>query len=350
MPSLLELIELVYAGAETGETWGALFDSLAQVIPFDQSALHVFGGDGRTADLRMQNGMDSAAEHAYQQHYCYLNPYLPAMVNRTGSPVYVGEEILPFDTYRRSAFYQEFGVPNHIAHGVACHVSEGQEGSAVLSLNRRQSTGVFTRAEVAVIRMLEPHLRRAIRIRGRLAEWKTAMAIQDGLSPAYLVLDERLRVRDASACVETLLKNTGLVSRRHGSLSIAAEYRELVGSLVRGERHSATLREDGGRPLRIRATPLPASASPGGGRLTVLLFPSPGPVDWSRRLAADFGLTPAEIRLTRALLESPSLARAAAPLGISINTAKTQLASIFRRTGVRSQKELAQLAARLGAP
>jgi DNA-binding CsgD family transcriptional regulator len=49
-------------------------------------------------------------------------------------------------------------------------------------------------------------------------------------------------------------------------------------------------------------------------------------------------------------LESDSLARAAESLGISINTAKTQLTSIFRRTGVRSQKELAQLAARLGAP
>jgi DNA-binding CsgD family transcriptional regulator len=350
MPSILELIELVYAGAETGETWGALFDGLARAIPFDQSALHMLGGDGRTADLRMQTGLDSAAENAYQQHYCYLNPFVPAMVNRASSPVYVGEELLPFDTYRRSAFYQEFGARNHVAHGVACHVAEGQEGAAVLSLNRRHSTGVFTPDEVGVIRMLAPHLRRAIRIRGRLAEWKTAMAIRDSQAQAFLVLDERLRIRDASAGVESLLRNTGLVSMRHGTLSIAAAYRELVGSLVRGERHSATLREDDGRPLPVRATPLPASASPGGSRLTVLLFAPPCSGDWARRLAADFGLTPAEIRLTHSLLESDSLARAAESLGISINTAKTQLASIFRRTGVKSQKELAQLAARLGAP
>jgi DNA-binding CsgD family transcriptional regulator len=141
-----------------------------------------------------------------------------------------------------------------------------------------------------------------------------------------------------------------MMSLRKGSLSIAAEYRELVQSLVRGERHSAVLRDDSGRPQPIRAIPLPASASPGGGRLTVLVFASHGSDDWSCRFAAAFGLTPAEIRLTCALLESDSLAGAAESLGISISTAKTQLASIFRRTGVRRQKELAQLAARLGAP
>jgi DNA-binding CsgD family transcriptional regulator len=198
--------------------------------------------------------------------------------------------------------------------------------------------------------MLAPHLRRAVRMQGRLATWQTAIAIHGALAPPHLVLDKGLRVRDASAGAEAFLIISGLLSLRNGSLSIAAEYRELVGSLVRGERHSATLWDGSGRPQPIRAIPLPASASPGGDRLTVLVFASSRSGDWSHRLAADFGLTPAEIRLTHALLESDSLAQAAEPLGISINTAKTQLASIFRRTGVRSQKELAQLAARLGAP
>ena len=349
MPSIPELIELVYAGTETGEIWEAFLDSLARVISFDNSALQIFGRESRTPDLQMQTGLDSAAVRAYQEHFCYLNPFIHEQV-RIANPVYVGEELLPFDAYQKSAFYQEFGVCNHMAHGVACNVSEGGDGTAVLSLNRRHSTGVFTQSEVGVIRILAPHLRRAVRMRGRLAEWKTAIAIQGALAPAYLVLDERLRVRDASAGAEEFLRIIGRMLLRNGGLSIAAEYRELVGSLVRGERHSATLRDDSGRPQPIRAIPLPASASPGGGRLTVLLFASPCSGDWSRRLAADFGLTPAEIRLTHALLESDSLARAAEPLGISINTAKTQLASIFRRTGVRSQKELAHLAARLGAP
>jgi DNA-binding CsgD family transcriptional regulator len=350
VPSLLELIELVYAGIENGEIWEGFLDSLARVIPFDHSSLQIFCRESRTPALQMHAGLDSTAARAYQEHFCHLNPWIREHGDRIANPVHDSESILPFDAYQKSAFYQEFGARNHIAHSVACNVSDGEDGTAVLSLTRRHSTGAFTESETGVIRMLAPHLRRAVRMRGRLAEWHTALAIQGALAPAHLVLDERLRVRDASPGAEAFLRTSGMMSLRKGSLSIAAEYSELFRSLVRGERHSATLRDDSGRPQPIRAIPLPGSASPGGGRLTVLVFASPGSGDWSRRLATDFGLTPAEIRLTLALLESDSLARAAEPLGISINTAKTQLASIFRRTGVRSQKELAQLAARLGAP
>jgi DNA-binding CsgD family transcriptional regulator len=350
VPSLLELIELVYAGIEKGEIWEHFLDSLSRVTPFDHASLQIFGREGRTPDLQMLAGLDSATARAYQEHFCHLNPWIREHSDRIANPVHDSESILPFDEYKKSAFYQEFGARNHIAHGIACNVSEGEDGTAVLSLTRRHSTGVFTRSEAGVIRTLAPHLRRAVRVRGRLAEWQTAIAIQGALAPAYLVLDERLRVRDASAGAEAFLRVRGMMSLLKGSLSIATESRELVRSLVRGERHSITLRDSSGHPQPIRAIPLPASASSGGGRLTVLVFASPGFVDWSRSLETDFGLTPAEIRLTRSLLESHSLARAAEPLGISINTAKTQLASIFRRTGVRSQKELAQLAARLGAP
>jgi DNA-binding CsgD family transcriptional regulator len=350
MPSILELIELVYAGTDESETWEPFLDSLAPVIPFDVAAIQIFGRESRIPDLQMQAGLDSAAVWAYREHYCHLNPWIREHADRVANTVWAGEEILPFDAYRKSAFYQEFGACNHIAHSIGCNVSEGEDGSGVLSLSRRHSTGEFTQSETGVIRMLAPHLRRAVRMRGRLAECRTAIAIQRALAPAYLVLDERLRVHDASAGAEAFLKSSGVLSLRKGRLSIPTQYQELVGSLVRGERHSATLRDDRGRPQRVRAIPLPASAGPGGGRLTVLVFASPGSGDWSRLLAADFGLTPAEISLTTALLENDSLARAAESLGISINTAKTQLASIFRRTGVRSQKELAQLAARLGAP
>jgi DNA-binding CsgD family transcriptional regulator len=350
MPSILELIELAYAGTEAGEIWKDFLDGLAQLIPYDVAGMQIFGQESRTPDLQMQTGMDSAAARAYQEYYCHLNPWIRDHGDLVINTVDVSDEMLPFDAYQKSAFYQEFGTPNHVAHSIWCNVSAGEDDTGLLSVCRRHSTGPFTQSETGVIRMLVPHLRRAVRMRGRLAEWQTAIAIQGALAPAHLVLDERLRVRDASAGAEAFLRISGMMSLRNGSLSIAAEYRELVGSLVRGKRHSATLRDDSGRPQPVRAIPLPASASPGGGRLTVLVFASPGSGEWSRRLAADFGLTPAEIRLTCALLENDSLARAAEPLGISINTAKTQLASIFRRTGVRSQKELAQLAARLGAP
>lgn len=60
-------------------------------------------------------------------------------------------------------------------------------------------------------------------------------------------------------------------------------------------------------------------------------------------VAGMFGLTPSEGRLAHALLLGKSLTEAAEFLGISINTAKTQLNGLFHKTGTRRQPELAQL-------
>ena len=55
-----------------------------------------------------------------------------------------------------------------------------------------------------------------------------------------------------------------------------------------------------------------------------------------------FRLTPAETNLAVALLRRHRLPEAAESLGISVNTARTQLKSIFHKLGVNSQPALMQ--------
>ena len=71
------------------------------------------------------------------------------------------------------------------------------------------------------------------------------------------------------------------------------------------------------------------------------------PVDVAADLAILFGLTAAEKCLVRRLIAGDELKGAAAGLGITANTARTQLKSIFSKTGRRTQASLLTLAARL---
>ncbi|HEV7481251.1 MAG TPA: helix-turn-helix transcriptional regulator, partial [Roseiarcus sp.] len=77
-------------------------------------------------------------------------------------------------------------------------------------------------------------------------------------------------------------------------------------------------------------------------------------VDLDARFSADgsvlakaFGLTPAEARLAVRFLAEESLEAAAVGLGISIDTARNQLKSIYQKTGVRRQGEIIALLSRL---
>ena len=56
-----------------------------------------------------------------------------------------------------------------------------------------------------------------------------------------------------------------------------------------------------------------------------------------------FGVTLAEARLTLKLLEGLSLTAAAEALGVSRNTARTQLSSVFSKTDLNSQTQLVKL-------
>lgn len=61
------------------------------------------------------------------------------------------------------------------------------------------------------------------------------------------------------------------------------------------------------------------------------------------RLTDMFGVTPAEAKLIVCLLDGLTLTAAAKALGVSRNTARTQLSSVFTKTGVNRQSQLVKL-------
>lgn len=66
--------------------------------------------------------------------------------------------------------------------------------------------------------------------------------------------------------------------------------------------------------------------------------------------AMAFGITPAQARLASLIVDGKDLVEAAAILGISINTARTQLKRMFKKTGSHSQPTLVRAILMAGAP
>lgn len=94
----------------------------------------------------------------------------------------------------------------------------------------------------------------------------------------------------------------------------------------------------GGR-TSVTVTPL---AAPSGGAqvLLVALSPDPGRIADLRGYAAAHGLSEAETRVLLHLARGHSSARAAAALGVSAATVRSQTVSLRRKTGHRSVAEL----------
>lgn len=95
-------------------------------------------------------------------------------------------------------------------------------------------------------------------------------------------------------------------------------------------------------PLQVMATPVAANPAIGSHQPTALILVH-GPQaaeSGSHLLQQIFGLTPAEARLTRLILEGRSPGDAAIQLHVSVSTVRTQLSAVLKKTGAQRQSDL----------
>lgn len=95
-------------------------------------------------------------------------------------------------------------------------------------------------------------------------------------------------------------------------------------------------------PLQVMATPVAANPAIGSHQpAALILVHGPQGVDsGSHLLQQIFGLTPAEARLTRLILEGRSPGDAAIQLHVSVSTIRTQLSAVLKKTGAQRQSDL----------
>lgn len=228
-----------------------------------------------------------------------------------------------------------------------------------IALHAPVARGALGDDDIALFRLIFPHVRRAVDLAGRTPDLADA-------TDARLLVDDRGRVVAASPAAVALCMTgdgvrlvnhrlcgcRGVDNRRIDALIASAATALVTGGVAPAIRIE---RPSGRRALIVRASPLPRVSGLFAGfdpaALVQIVDPAadapPQAVDW----ASLFGLTPAEVRLVTLLLTDDGTLRAAAEtLGIAYATARVHLANVFDKVGVRSQSSLIRLFSRLQGP
>ena len=261
---------------------------------------------------------------------------------------------LPPELATGTRFYTNWVVPQ----GVACAsgaimLREGPWLTQIM-LQRTPQQPPFTRDELALFNLLIPHLQRAIQMRQRFAELRTGQDMLAGgmdlIAMPTILLDEFSRVALCNQAALRLLagrrdlwmENGHLFSRRavvtqrlnleitkaiHASHGAGGELPEVV-----------LLPRLGKRDLMLLISPMRKSAVTG-----ALLFafdPEATPAVHAGLVQRLFGLSEAEACLAVALCGGRSLEEASLERGTTLNTVRSQLKSIFGKTGTHRQADL----------
>ncbi len=368
-PKIADLLDEIYQSAITPEMWENLPERLAKATGGGAWAMQLVRQCESQGTFAHGVNFDPALMEAYPDHYAAMNPWLPALRRTPVLQLVHDWQIVQNETLLKSEFYADFLKPQGDIHrGFGMVLVRGEIGGLVVSCNYApgEAESIGTTGS-QLLSMVGPHLRRAFDLT-RLVERSAMRAgaqVMDGIAGphACFALDSRSRLVACDARGEALLSEGTILKlgrdRRlrfiEDSANTALDDRlEHEGRVGRG----FVVPGPGTDRMLARLAPLPRPQTIAplemilstDRAVAALIVTEPGqPGARDEDLQELFDLTPAESTVLRELCAGQTLAEIAAMRGVSLNTVRNQMGSLFDKTGARRQAELVALVARMVA-
>jgi len=280
-------------------------------------------------------------------------------------------DLVPYDEFREGRFFREWVEPQGWIDAANTVLEKSVTSCAYLSIIRGKTHGMVDDEMRQRMGLVAPHVRRAVLI-GRVIDLQQIQAASfadalDGIRAGVFLVDADARIIHANEAGHAMLIMDDFLRMVDGRLE--AGDREVDQAL--SESFSAASNGDGALGVKGIAVPLTgrdgkaytahvltltsgerrgaARASTAVAALFVreaaLVIPSPPEV-----IAKSYRLTPTELRVLLSILDVGGIPEVARALGISENTVRTHVDSLFEKTGATRQAELVKLVAGFSSP
>lgn len=358
------VIHALYDAALAPEQWERALELLGDAL----------GGCAIGASIQRSYGLaGSLAQSRLDPHFFSTmlkqfpdvrgNEMVAVMAGLPAAVAVARQSVKSDESYFRSSLYNEIFAPQGLAHAAVVCAFRSSDTFVPLGIFN-QKNKEFGQREYAVLKVVLPHLERAINIGMRIGLLETRRAgndeILNRLPFGVILLESDGSVREMNDAAQTIVAAQDGLSVRQGKLHAAcltdhAALQDMIASALRVTHGGYT---DQGAALPISR---PSMAQP----LLLIAMPSPGPdrlpllarhgvvvfvIDPDQRTSPSqallmrlFDLTPTESKLASRLAEGTALGDAALQLGMRADTARKHVKNIFRKTGAGRQSDLVRL-------
>lgn len=362
-------IDNIYEAVEKPEQWRNLYENLRDATGV--TSIHVLGTDKRHGTLSYSDGanLPVQGELAYMQHYRFIDPRAPVVLQREVGEWTHCHEILSEEEVDRHPFYQEFLLPHDRRYMSGCKLVDNPDATVIFSTLTSAQQGPLRGEPLDFLDRLLPHLRRACRIGVQNFVYShqalVGHMLVNKLRQPVVLMTPAGDVMHTNEAARELLQSTRLVEVQDGRLKLpAAQLQSLLQqcaeterALKAGEAAEGVPAQGQFRSLRVTRgseavyafftllAPQDVMGSFGLRPVVMLLFyhPASAPAIDASLLYAVFGLTPAEARIATLLAEGLSLKQIAEVQGTQHDTVRKQLRSIYQKTATNRQPELIRL-------
>jgi len=368
LESLLGMIGRIYDAAADESLWPAFLEGFASAIDGTATALIFHDMTVTRAKLMISARCDPECQRQYLAYYTAFDPYRSASPARSAGIgpecIYIGAQIIDSNVLRRTEFFNDFSLAHGLVHHFCAPLTHDTRWWSNLACHRPAGKDPFGTDELELLRILFPHLQRAMQFHRRFAELegrhRASLDALDRLPVGVILLDERGKIIATNCEAERVLReNDGLSGNTHGIRTAWQGETKVLQGMIAGAAKTAggegtaaggllaLSRPSGKQPLTILVAPVGRNAFAADLKTPcVVLFvtdPERKPASLPGALAQLYNLTAAESHLAQLLMRGETVVRAAERLGVSHNTARTHLQRIYQKTGTTHQGGLVRV-------
>ncbi|MBP6088621.1 MAG: hypothetical protein KBA62_05555 [Polaromonas sp.] len=350
------IIFSLYDAVGKESAWSGVVQTLSEHLDASIGIL-VFVGMGKFEQSFYANyNYDVHAVKSYEDYWWQHNLWLQTIGQRNllhKGRIILGTDLISTADLKKTPFYTENLIHLNIEHLMGVVLSDGSEITETpIAMNFFRAPGAepFNADDVEALRALYPHIHRAFTMhwqwRNMTEQLSTFHNSLDSMDFGVVYIDAVRRVSHANQAAQRIAKDT-MLPRLPAQGAVA----ELIDAAASGQGGAAMLE---GHRIMVLALPVstPVRTITGETRSSVMLL-LVGADDQHAAattfLCNAFALSKAESRLIPLLLLGQSPTEMATSLDLKLTTIRSQLSSIFAKTGTTRQQELIRLLGRVPA-
>lgn len=354
------IVRALYDGILVPGGWHHVLRDLRSLTNSEQSVLLVWDKSSDRVQITDSYNADARAIREYESHFSFKDPTKKFIEDIPLGEWYLDALHMGVDAIKRNNFYQTFMRSHELGSIMSAPLLRHDQLYIGVSFQGGLSRSRFGETEADVMKPLMPHLQRAVSLQWRFQELSRhallGQRVLDSFQLPVFVVNAGAKICFSNRAGEAWLSSQKRpcpaqrsASTKNSTLPCPQLARRICGTERGKETLGLRVVSDGTSPAAYLiglpltdAHPLAMNWTEPVG-LVVVHQQAEKKSSPTQLLRGLFGLTSAEIRLAQALANQDSLSETAAALAISRETARSQLKSVFRKTGMRKQSQLIRL-------
>lgn len=365
---LNDLIGLIYEAALQPQLWPQVLEQVANITPCAVATLYSHDTSTRTSVIHESFGLDPNFLQDYFDRWAAANPVIDAMTLLDPGEVAGLAPLIDYEAFTRHPFFQEWGRPQNYVDCINIMLERSPTRVASVSLIRNAQQGVADELSIERLGVLAPHFLRSIRM-GRVFEQTTIKegtltSVLDMLSSAVFLVDRHGVIAHANARASALFGNgltIGMIKAAAAAIGVLSSSTSVRTATPNRSSTGSEAPFDGTYLIDLNGTErlichgIPLVLTPHHREhtagSTLLVVQNATSTNTAVRAAArTFGLTKREHDVLFGLVEGGGITPTADMLGLSKQTVKTHVRSIFMKTQTHRQSDLVKLVSELMSP